>query len=170
MTLRQDRILAGQCPACGKDAAPYRLCDDCRRLQSLRRLLNRAHRHGFLTKAKKGSTSLWSLTPDARSKRWTRVLGAYALPSWGEGLGDADKRTHPRLGGMRVDVEQTLVNILTTMGKPATLEEIQEAWGRLRGERKHLSLANDIAYIIESRRKRAAKEARRAQRAGEVFA
>jgi hypothetical protein len=84
------------------------------------------------------------------------------MPVWGEGRED-DKRVQPRLRGMRVDVEQTIIALLTEMGHPATIEEIQAAWGRLRGERKHGSLAADLKVVIDAKRRRAERIQRQAK-------
>lgn len=161
-SLQRTRILAGQCPTCGKDAAPYRLCGEHRQLASLSRGLKRLAKAGAVIRSQNGRNAAWTAAPNMMEI--AKAVGFGPFPLWGEGKGENDRRIQPRLGGMRVDVEKTPINILLSMGRPATLDEIQAAWGRLRGERKHLSLANDIAYIIESGRKRREKQARRALR------
>jgi hypothetical protein len=157
--LQRRRVLAGQCPNCGKDAAPYRFCVDHRALQSLGRAMERMRKAGVLSKTKTGRANAWYATPGS-----TAALAAMprtAMPLWGEGRAD-DKRLQPKLRGVRVDVEQTLIDILRGIGRPASVEEIQAAWGRLRGERKHGSLAADIKVIIAAKRAREAKALRRA--------
>lgn len=159
-SMQRQRVLNGQCPTCGKDAAPYRLCSDHRALASISRLLNRWEKAGAVTKSRDGGANRWKATPNMHEV--IAELPVRKMPLW---EGGDDARTRPRLRGMPVDVEATVVDILRNMGRPASVEEIQAAWGRLRGERKHGSLAADIGRIIEAQRRRDERAARRAHNA-----
>lgn len=155
--IQRQRLLNGLCPSCGKDAAPYRLCPDHRALESLTRLLSRWEKAGALTKSRGPGGNHWKAT--ANMREIIDAMPARRMPLWD---GGEDARTLPRLRGVPVDVEATIVEILRDRGRPATVEEIQAAWGRLRGERKHGSLAGDIGRIIKAQHRRDQRSARRA--------
>lgn len=153
--LRKHRISHGLCPNCGGEAAPYYLCAECRFRQRIRRTLNLMKRKGVLrTEGERRSDKRWFVTPNSQeimdSTKW------YPDPQPG------DKRLEPRLGGKIVDVCETLVGILRDMGKPATIEELVHAWGKLREKRKTASLAGDMTTIIEAKRRQDRKAAKRA--------
>jgi hypothetical protein len=147
--LQQKRILAWQCPLCGKEAAPWRLCYD--------------HRLGVrLYNALRNGVRVGSLKRDEQKRYF--IGDPNAKGRWGSApihVSETDKRGRPRLRGISVDVEATLVAIITRIGRPCTIEEISEAWGRLR-DRRSSPLASDLATIIAAKDKRAAKMARRA--------
>ena len=157
MSLQRQRLLNGQCPSCGKDAAPYRLCADHRALASLTRMLNKWEKAGALTKSRGPRGYVWKAAPNMREI--LDAMPVHKMPLWD---GGDDARTLPRLRGVPVDVEATIVAILRDMGRPASIEEVQFAWGRLRGERKHGSLAADMGRIIQAQRRRDERNARRA--------
>lgn len=153
MGVQEDRIAKGQCPDCGKEAAPYRLCYACRFKGKIVRVLNRAEKVGSFTSEMRGRDKYWKLgaDPDAMNRlKWR------ADPKPG------DRRTAPRLHGSRVDVEGTLIEIIKVIGRPCTLEEIQQAWGQLR-ERRNNPLASDLATIIKAADKRARRAMKRAE-------
>lgn len=156
--LQQKRILAGQCPLCGKEAAPYRLCYDHRQRGRLDRMLKRGVKNDVLKSEKRiGGTyfSVGAKIDDPEANRlWYRWGTAWNLP-------ESDRRGRPRLRGISVDVDKTLIAIITRIGRPCTIEEISEAWGKLR-DRRTTPLASDLATIIAAKDKRQAKMAKRA--------
>ena len=153
---QQERINKGLCPRCGKEAAPYYLCDHCRRGNSIVRVLNRLEKHDFARSRREGRNRLWfqgSNDGDAGD-----IGGIY--PTWGEGKGENDKRLRPKLGGIPVDVEQTLIEIFRAEDRGLTMEEIYMAWGKLRLRKGRDSAAADMRAIIMAERKRERKRAR----------
>lgn len=147
-----ERIARGLCSNCGKEAAPWRLCGQCRFAEKIRRVLRKAKKHGLVKRTQKGRDVKWSLT----DKDWSGVGFREAQ--------EGDKRLEPRLGGIPVDIEDELVGILVASGVPMNEKELVEAWGRLRVRRGRESAAKDLAYVIEARRNQAAKISRRAER------
>jgi hypothetical protein len=159
MRIQQQRILAGQCPLCGKEAAPYRLCYSHRQQQRITRLLKRGERHGVIKSERRIDGAYYSVgekinDPEA-SRLWHRWGTEWNLP-------ETDRRGRPRLRGVSVDVEATLVAVITRIGRPCSIEEITEAWGRLR-DRRSSPLPSDLATIIAAKDKRERKLARRAE-------
>lgn len=154
----KDRVAHGLCPACGKEAAPYRLCYDCRQSVRLTRGLKKGARLGVLNVLGTGKNALWSINknePPGASERFKKWGTPWRLP-------DSDGRARPRLRGITVDVEATLVKVMEFINRPATIEEIVSAWGKLRGKRSS-PLPNDLGRIIVAADKRARKAARRAE-------
>ena len=149
----RERVANGQCPRCGEEAAPYYLCHKHRQEGRIIRALNRGAKVGFLTKEKIGRDVYFNLGDQTVTAKW----GSTPI----SGLPDSDKRSRPRLRGVRVDVEQTLLNVIRFIGRPCTLEEIQAAWGRLR-DRRDSPLPNDLGRLIAAEDRRAARNARRA--------
>lgn len=163
MTLQQDRIAKGQCPNDGKEAAPYRLCYDCRQKLRLTRALNRGVRHGVIktmagTSRVTMKSTLWlgdkADDPEA-NKQWSKWSTKVVLP-------ETDRRGDPRLRGIRVDVEATLIAVMQRIGRPCTIDEITAAWGKLRSKRAD-PLPTDLANIIKAADKRARKALKRAE-------
>jgi hypothetical protein len=152
--LQQKRILAGQCPLCGKEAAPFRLCYDHRFSGRLNRSLKRGVRLGAL---KIDNLRRYSIGDGDKEHRWGKWGTAIVIP-------ETDKRGRPRLRGIQVDIEETLVQIVKRIGRPCTIEEISAAWGRLRDKRSS-PLASDLATIIAAKDKRDRKMIRRAKSA-----
>jgi ribosomal protein S27AE len=147
----KERVAKGQCPHCGAEAAPYYMCGKCRFTEKLRRTLRRGERAGAVT---------WE--PDGRSKRWVLKSGdAWDRAGWGAEPKEGDSRLAPRLRGMRIDVERTLIEVMRFIGRPCTEQEIVEAWGKLRANRTD-PLPIDLGRIIAADSKRARKMARRA--------
>lgn len=149
--LRRHRLAHGLCPTCGKEAAPYYLCSEHRQLLWLDRVLSRFAAAGKFKREKIGGRVHWSLGPN---------------PDAGEDIQwrepkDGDRRFGPRLGRVPVDVEATLAALLRDMGRPASLDEIMAAWGKLREKRKTASLAGDMRALIEAQRRRDERNARR---------
>lgn len=155
--LVKDRVSNGLCPQCGKEAAPYRLCYDCRQLGRLTRALEKGRRLGVLNALGRGKNALWAINKNAPPGAEER-MGKWGTP-WH--LPDSDGRSAPRLRGIRVDVEATLIKVVEFIGRPATTDEIVQAWGRLRDKRSS-PLPNDLGRIIAAADKRARKAAKRA--------
>lgn len=150
--LRQERIAAGQCPNCGKEAAPYYLCADCRLLNSLTRVLRKGERAGAFRVAKDGRSKRWFPGDPAAMDRL--VAGSRPFP------GAEDGRRAPRLRGRRIDIEGTLLQVIQRIGRPCTIEEILAAWGKLR-DRRTTPLAADLACIVAAQDKRRRKAEKR---------
>ena len=157
MSIRQERLAKGLCPDCGAEAAPYRLCDRCRFKGLLGRILRKGATHGSLTAEKRGRTYFYGLGDPSLDFEYRE-----AQPG--------DKRLRPRVGGIPVDVEHELIEILRRNGKPMQIDKIYEAWGRLRLRRGRESAASDLANIIVGRQKQEAKLARRAERHRKMLA
>ncbi len=156
--LQQQRILAGQCPLCGKEAAPYRLCYTHRQTLKLARLLKRGERLEVFNSEKRSDGKLyWALGKKHGDAAASQQLDKWQTP-WH--LPETDRRGRPRLRGIPVDVEATLVAVVTRIGRPCTIEEITEAWGRLR-DRRSSPLPSDLATIIAAKDKRERKMAKR---------
>lgn len=162
MTLAQGRISKGQCPNDGKEAAPYRLCYDCRQMGRLTRALKRGERLGVFKRMDGASRvtkkSLWFLGDKRDDAAARREMNKWQTPFH---LPENDRRGQPKLHGSRVDVDATLLKVIEFIGRPCTEQEIVEAWGRLRS-RRNAPLASDLATIIKAADKRKAKNARRA--------
>ena len=157
--LQQKRILAGQCPLCGKEAAPYRLCYTHRQTLKLERMLKRGERHEYFNSEKRSDGKrYWTkgakIDDPATKEQMSKWATAWHLP-------DTDRRGRPRLRGISVDVEATLAAIITRIDRPCTIEEISEAWGKLR-DRRTSPLASNLATIIAAKDKRANRMAKRA--------
>ncbi len=149
--LHRARILRGECPLCGGEAAPYRLCYDCRQKARFSNALKRGAKVGALTIIGEGRNKLYGLGVESEA-RW----GSTPLH-----LPETDGRTRPRLRGISVDVEATLVEVMKLIGRPCTLEEIMAAWGRLR-DRRSAPLANDLSRIIKAADRRTRRLAKAA--------
>lgn len=158
----KDRVRNGLCPRCGREAAPYYLCHNCRQSDRITRMLKRGARHGVFQFIGGGSrltknTMIWKGAKfeddgaNAELRKW-------AIPIH---MSEADGRGKPRMRGIRVDVESTLLNVVRFIGRPCTIEEIIQAWGRLR-DRRESPLPNDLARIIAASDERSKKNARRA--------
>lgn len=122
-------------------------------------MLKRGAKHDVLKSEKRSDGTYWSVGPkidDPEAKRlWYRWSTAWNLP-------ETDRRGRPRLRGISVDVEATLVEVVRCIGRPCTIEEISEAWGRLRDNRSS-PLPSDLATIIAAKDKREAKMRKRAK-------
>lgn len=156
-SLRRHRVDHGMCPKCGKEAAPYYLCWDCRILGALARFLDRMSKEDILKREKVNGRVCFSVMPDYKLLLDQKTFATYL---WD--MDPDDKRLRPRLGRRPVDLDETLVSIFMAAGKPLTIEEIQSAWGKLRAKRKTESLAGDLSAIIRAQRRREDRNARRA--------
>lgn len=156
MTLAQDRILRGQCPNDGKEAAPFRLCYDCRQSSRVRRALKKGAKYGVFKSLGKGKHSLWMIGDKSNNPEALRKSNRNGTPFH---LPDTDRRGRPRLRGITVDVEATLMQVVGHIGRPCTIEEITFAWGKLR-DRRISPLPTDLARLIkaEDKRKRRAEK------------
>jgi hypothetical protein len=154
MSLSDDRIAKGQCPRCGKEAAPYYLCYECRSRLRFARNINRGAKVGALVKEKRIEGTYFSLpkNPPLKTARW----GSTPIH-----LPESDRRGHPRLRGTRVDVEATIIEVIRNIGRPCSIKEIESAWGRLRAKRSD-PLPYDLSRIIVAADKRVRKMAKRA--------
>ncbi len=90
----------------------------------------------------------------AADKEW----GKWSTPLH---LDETDGRGKPRIKGIRVDIGQTLSNVMEHIGRPCTLDEIVAAWGKLRAKRTN-PLVGDLSRLIAADEKRARKLAKRA--------
>lgn len=159
--LQQQRILAGQCPLCGKEAAPYRLCWDHRQLARLDRVLKKGERYDFFNSEKRSDGKRYWTVGKKNDDATLALVSRWSTPII---LPETDRRGRPRLRGISVDVEATLVAVIRRIGRPCTIEEISAAWGKLRDKRSS-PLASDLATIIAAKDKRVKKMAKRALQA-----
>ncbi len=165
--LQQTRILAGQCPLCGKEAAPFRLCYDHRQEGRLVRSLKRGERHEYFNSEKRADGKrYWTVGKKINDPDIRNYMGKWSIPLH---LPESDRRGRPRLKGIPVDVEALLIAIITQIDRPCTIEEITAAWGKLR-DRRSSPLASDLATIIAAKDKREAKMAKRAAQNQEACA
>ena len=154
---RQYRIDHGLCPLCGKESAPYYLCEDHRTYQAVGRMMKLMAKRGIVKDHGRTGYSIplgWN-GPDVSEFQWR--------PRMGE-LRPGDKRLRPRLGRMPVDLDETLIGIFREAGRRLTIEEIYEAWGKLRSRRKTESLAGDMAALIRAQRRRDERNGKRLAR------
>jgi hypothetical protein len=154
ISVQQRRILAGQCPRCGKEAAPYRLCYDHRQEVRLIRCLKKGARVGALSQTWDHRYSIVKNPDPGANRKWSKNSTLVALP-------ESDGRSRPRLRGISVDVEAILLRVIENIGRPCTIEEIKQAWGRLRSKRS-ASLSTDLSVIIAASDKRKRKMEKRA--------
>jgi hypothetical protein len=163
----QERLRKGLCPRCGKEAAPYRLCRDHRLMDMLARCMRAGAQAGHVTAVRstgRGRSILWGLSdkgkaaaaaPNRDNSSWNFRAAFEGRAGW------EDKRYRPRLGGVPADIEREISNILIAFGRPATIDEIVAAWGKLRETRMHKSVAGDLVALIAAERKRNARNAKR---------
>lgn len=77
-------------------------------------------------------------------------------------LKGANRRFHPRIDGIPVNVEAQIWKLCSAFNRDFSVDDIVQAWGKLRGEKKRKkgSAAADVRAIIlaeDRRRKRAEK-------------
>ena len=156
--LAQQRLAAGHCPQCGKDAAPYRLCRRCRSTAQIRRLARRGAECGALryeTDPADRRKKLVSLKDKSKADDF-----CFASPGLAGRIDpEHDRRYRPRIRGVPVDVLKQTIAILEARGMPMHEDEIAAAWGRLRVRPDRESIASDLVKIIaaDSKRRRKAK-------------
>lgn len=163
--LQQERILAGQCPNDGNEAAPYRLCHSCRQKTRFRHALKAAGKKGIFKAEKTAKGYVWSMpTGYKNDPSWAAAKDAWEGDKRSENMGlaviEGDKRYDPKLRGIRVDVGRTLLQVINFIDRPATLEEIMAVWGKLRAERSE-PLAHDLGRLIMAQEKRDRRNAKR---------
>lgn len=146
------RVEHGLCPECGKESAPYYLCHDHRAIGMIGRMMNRMTEHGAVEKSRKGRHVYYKIAPDGMKK-----LDTFKYGVTGFDMDKDDKRLRPRMGKRPIDLDETLLSIFRTAGKPLQMEEIYSAWGKLRSKRKTQTLAGDMSAIIAAQRKRQAR-------------
>jgi hypothetical protein len=109
------------------------------------RALKRGLNDGYLDRVGEGKHALWKLgkTPfdSVKHNRWGTP---FYLP-------DTDGRGKPRLRGIRIDVEKTIIGIIRFIGRSCTTEEVLAAWGKLR-DRRTSPLPNDLGRILQQRK------------------
>jgi hypothetical protein len=162
---RQHRIDHGMCPECGKEAAPYYLCWDCRLLSSIGKRLNKFAARGICEKIGSGKNATFRLAPDIIGAERSLKLDEINKFRWGDTLLDMDandKRARPRINRRPIDIDETMMAIFRNAGKPLDMQEIYMAWGALRSRRVHQTLATDMTAIIKAQRKRDERNAKRA--------
>lgn len=153
---KQWRVDHGMCPMCGKEAAPYYFCWDCRVDKSFNRLLTKMADRRILKKEGKGKHALFSIGDS------NLTTDQFHWGQWIWDLDPDDKRRRPRIGRRPIDLDETLIRIFESAGRPLTMEEILFAWGKLRSQRKTTSLAGDMTAIVLAQRKRDERAAKRA--------
>jgi hypothetical protein len=159
MTKAEERLASGLCPQCGAEAAPYRLCARCREINIFRRGLKKLAGGGVVHEEKKNG-KLWFTAGDFSKAEDVRLSFAF------EGSkGDDDGRYRPRLGRIPVNVETEIFKIFEAFGRPVTMEEILAAWGKLREDRKHATVAGDVTALIAAQRRRQARAQKRLREA-----
>lgn len=150
---RAERIAKGLCPSCGAEAAPYLLCWICRLKPRLTRVLARGVKSGALKRSFDDYFSIGDQS-EAATREWEK----WQTPLH---LDENDGRGKPRIRGLRVDVDATLIAVMQHIGRPCTIDEIVAAWGKLRSRRVD-PLAGDLGRLIVADAKRARKLALRA--------
>lgn len=149
---QQERIANGLCPKCGEPAAPYRLCGMCRMQQRLGRALDRMERDGTVSVTLQGRHKAYTFNEGRElDKRWTTPV----VPNEG------DKRFRPRLAGVPVNVEETIIRIFRELGRPLSVDEVMQAWGRLRADRKRVSVVADVRALVDAQQRRERRAAKR---------
>lgn len=156
---RAERIAKGQCPTCGKEAAPYLLCWSCRLRPRVDRAMARGVKTGAVVQL---PGDFFGLPKGGADPKADREWEKWSTPIV---LDENDGRGKPRLRGIRVDVGATLLEVMRHIGRPAHMEEILAAWGRLRSKRTD-PLAGDLGRLIVADEKRARKLAKRAALVG----
>lgn len=170
ITLQKRRLLAGQCPNDGNEAAPYRLCHTCRQKIRFGRALKNAAKKGVFKSEKTSRGYVWSLPMGHKNDpAWQSSYDRWVEDKRSENMGldvlPDDGRYKPRLRGIKVDVEKALLSVINNIGRPCTIEEIMGVWGKLR-EQRHAPLANDLARLIKAEDRRKNKLAKAAKIAG----
>lgn len=154
------RIRKGLCPKCGEEAAPYYYCDRCRLRQKVSRLLNKGAKSGCLSKAQ--------FDGDKRQNVW-KLIDKSKIDefSYNEVM-PGDKRLQPRRNGIPIEdeeIENALIRAIGTSESGIKVEELNEAWGKMRLRKGRSSAADDLVRIVIAARKRKARLAKRASAA-----
>ena len=144
--LQRERILRGQCPLCGEEAAPYRLCYSHRFRQRLDRSLKRGEKLQTLKSFGTSGNKTWWLGDKHDDPDANRLARRWATPIH---LPETDGRTKPRLRNIPIDVEKTLMDVIRFIGRPCSAEEIIGAWGKLR-DRRSSPLSHDLGRILKA--------------------
>jgi DNA-binding MarR family transcriptional regulator len=158
---RKERAAKGLCPECGAEAAPYYLCGTCRMARKLGAILRAGVRDGLVETVPDDGhdrRKRYRLRPEARGLSEREINERWRYRETDPG----DRRNLPRLRGVPVDVERELANMLASSGRGLTIEEIREAWVRLR-PRKGRPAATAMAAMIRAEDKRARRRARNAR-------
>ena len=161
MTSRKYRIDHGLCPACGKEAAPYYLCERCRHQDSLRKMLHKMADHGIIDRHKEGRDLYWC--PPSKPPPVTPDLLRFWNANTIWDMDPDDPRRRPRLGRRPVDLMDTLIGIFREANRPLQEAEVIAAWAKLRSKRKTQSLAGDMTALINAQRRRDERNAKRAR-------
>jgi hypothetical protein len=148
----QKRIEKGLCPRCGEDAAPYRLCYLCRQRQRVSRALDRMARTGSLeVRRDERGRKVFKKTGQRPDTRWATLV----VPP------DDDRRFRPRIAGIPVEVEESILLLFERMDRPCSVDEVVQAWGRLRTRRRRGNLVADLRALIEAEQRRERRAAKR---------
>ena len=163
--LHKKRVLAGQCPNDGNEAAPYRLCQACRQKRRFGRALKSAAKRGVFKGEKTNTGYVWSMPLGYKNDpAWQAANEAWQKDGRSENMGldhlPNDKRYEPKLRGIRVDVEKTLLQVINFIDRPASIEEILAVWGKLR-EQRSSPLAHDLGRLIMAQERRDRRNAKR---------
>lgn len=158
--LTKQRIAKGLCPRCGKEAAPYYLCDHCRGIDGISRMLKLMAKREVVTSEKRGRHTYWKIDP-----RYNEALDNFTWRPRMWDLKDSDRRRKPRFRGVPIEIENAVRAALTMLDRPASIEEIMEAWAKLKTSNRDGTIESNLVEIIVSKNKRAEKLARRAERA-----
>lgn len=153
-SIRRERISQGLCPNCGKESAPFHLCQDCRFGNKITAILRRGEKVGGFKSERKGRDTYWSIGANQR---------ALDTIKWRADPKPGDKRLLPRIGRIPMQIEDTIIAALMSLDRPATIEEIRCAWVKLKANRGGGSLSSHVLQIIEAARRRGEKNARRAE-------
>lgn len=156
----KQRIARGLCPKCGEEAAPYYLCQKCRDYDAIRRMLKLMDKRGMVTSTKKGTSSYWRMNPD-----WDDKSDNFSWKPRMWELKDSDRRRKPRFRGVPIEIENAVTACLVSIGRPASIEEILEAWAKLKTSNRSGTIESNLVNIIVAKDKMSAKLARRAGRA-----
>lgn len=150
--VQRERIEAGLCPRCGEDAAPYRLCYMCRQRMRVFRALTRMAATGSLeTMRDERGRRLYKKTGKRPDGRWQTTV----VPP------EDDRRFRPRIANVPVEVEETILLLFERMDRPCSVDEVVQAWGRLRTRRKRGNLIADLRALIEAEKRRQRRAAKR---------
>ncbi len=150
-SIAKQRVAKGLCPQCGAEAAPYYLCERCRSIKRLGRMLDRMADAGGIDRVRMGPNQgrvgyAPSSVPEPERKKI----------QWRE-VSETDRRWAPRIKNLPVDVERELIAMFECAGDPLRIDEILAAWGTLRLRKERASAAHDLRAIILAERKRRRK-------------
>lgn len=157
LSLAKQRSAKGLCPRCGEEAAPYSLCSKHRLEARIHRYLKRSVKVKCVEQIGTGRHARYRI-PEGWEGRFDAVR-------WQTINYETDRRFLPRIARVPVEIENAIVAAMVSIGRPCTIEEILEAWAKLKSKGRAGTIEGNILYIIQSKDKRAEKLARRARAA-----